>query len=139
MSLHKILRNLVPIVPNSILRNSHVCSSATFLTVSLTNFINKQVFWKGLSIFLISSISLFETNYVVVPNLRTFYEYSRLLLILLLLTTNVIKTFLTDGISTFFIYRKPVFGICSRTLSKIVLVLLFKIFEIFIILYQLGN
>ena len=55
--------------PINIGQNPPFCSFASFLIVSLTPFISKPDFSRDLTIFIISSISLFEiTNDVVVPS-----------------------------------------------------------------------
>ena len=59
------------------LRNPPFCSFASFLIVSLTPFINKPDSLRDLTIFMISSISLFEIIYVIVPEPNTLESEDR--------------------------------------------------------------
>ena len=58
-------------VPNNILRNPSFCSFASLLIVSLTSFINKPDYSRDLTIFMISLISSFGINNVVVREAKS--------------------------------------------------------------------
>ena len=64
---------LAPNVPNNIPRNPPFCLFASVLIVSLTPFIEKPNYLRGLIIFMISFKSSFENTNVVVPDPNIFW------------------------------------------------------------------
>ena len=68
LPVNRFLNKLAPNVSNNILRNSHFCSFASFLIVSLMPFINKPDYSRKLIIFMIPFISSFETISVVISS-----------------------------------------------------------------------
>ena len=101
---------LAPNVTNNILRNPLFCSFASFSIVSLTSFINKPDYSSDLTIIVTSFISSFGIINVVIPDPNIFLLIATSVADAAAVKPNVIKTFLANGLSTFFIKGNPVFS-----------------------------
>ena len=109
---------LAPNVPNNILRNFPFCYFSSFLIVLLTLFINKRNYLSELTILMISFISSFKIINVVIPDPNIF-----LLIVVPVDDAATVnpsrsKSFLANGLNTFFIKGKPFFSNCPKILPK---------------------
>ena len=107
-------------VYNSKLRNPPFCFYASFSIVSPAYFINKLDSPRDLTIFMISSIFSFEIINVVIPDAKIFSKIlaSTAAAAAAAANPNGIKTYLTYGLSVFFIKGKPVFSKGPRSLAR---------------------
>ena len=99
-----------PNIPNNALANSPFCSFTSFLTVSLTSFINKPDSSCVVAIFIISLIYSLEGINVVIPDPTIFLQIAASVTDADVVNANGIKTLLANGLSTFFLKGKPVFS-----------------------------
>ena len=79
------------------------CSFASFSIVSLMHFINEPYSSRDLTIFIITSISLFEIIDAVIPDSKFFFLMTAPVADGVTVNPNDIKTLLGNGVSTFFI------------------------------------
>ena len=103
---------------NDIPRNPPFCSFASFLIALLTPFINKPDYSSDLTIFAISSISLFEIINVVLPDPNIFLSLAASVAESAAVNPNGIKTLLANGLSTFPIKGNPVFSNGRKSLPE---------------------
>ena len=103
VTFNKIPKKLAPKVPKNITRNPPCCSFASFATIPLKPLINIPESSRDVMIFIISSITSFESINVVVPILYFCFKYLHLLLI------PSQSTALAGGARTVFANGKPVF------------------------------
>ena len=99
-----------PNIPNNALANLPFCSFTSFLTVSLTSFINKPDSSCVAAIFIISLIYSLEGINVVIPDPTIFLQIAASVTNADVVNANGIKTLLASGLSTFFLKGKPVFS-----------------------------
>ena len=112
-----------PKVPINILRNTPLCSLASFSIVSLTPFNNNPESSRDLTIFKISSISSFEIIKIVLllfalPDLKIFLCIPASAADAAAVNYNGIKTLLANGLITLLIKGNPVFSVGSKSLSR---------------------
>ena len=99
------------------LRNPVLCSFASFLIVFITPFINELDSSRDLIIFMTSSIYSFKIINVVIPDPKTFFWIAASIAYVAV-NPNGIKTFLANGLSTFFIKGKLVFSYSIKSLPR---------------------
>ena len=97
-------------------RNPTFCSFVLFSIVSLTIFINKAVYSKDKTIFMISFISSFIIS-VFIPDQKTSLWIAASVTNAGAFNPNGIKTLLANGLSIIFIKDKPVFSNNPKNLS----------------------
>ena len=103
---------------NNIPRNSPFWFFAKFIIVSLTCFINKPDSSSGLTILIISFISSFEVINVVTSNQNIFWRIAASVADADANNANGIKTLSANGLSTFPVRGKPVFGMALKVYLK---------------------
>ena len=92
---------------NNIARNLPFCSFASVLIVSVSPFISKPDYSRDWTIFLISSITLFQIISAVNPNPKIVFWRAVSIADATVVNPNNTKRFLANDVSTFFIIGKP--------------------------------
>ena len=101
----------------------------------LTSFINKPDSSSDLIIFIVLFISSFEIINVVTPDQNIFLWIAASVADAAALNPYVIKTLLANVLTTVSIKGNPIFSNGSKSLPKILLIVLFYTIEFLIILY----
>ena len=100
------------------LRNPSFCFFYSFSVVSLTCFINKPDSSRDLTVFIVSSFSLFEMIIFVVPDPKICLRIPASAADAAAVNPNGIKTFLAHCVNTGFIKGEPFFSSGMRSLSR---------------------
>ena len=118
LPVSRFLNKLATKVSKDILRNFTFCSYVSFLIALLMLLIKSPDSSNDLITFRISFISLLEIINVVLPDPNIFLWIAASVADAAAVNPDGIKTLLANGLSTFLIKGKPVFGNCPKTLPK---------------------